>query len=190
MDSGCQSLLHRLVQCAHKSGKGTKIVLSVGGWGGCEYYTQSTSSQNRSKFCNALVDAVKTYNLDGLLYSLCGMSIGVGMNLFLILGIDIDWEYPNSSGSGHPHSPSDASNLLSLIKSLRTALGSSKIISAAVPHLPWLGSDGQPLTNVSEYAENMTYVVSCIPTFVPILSNQSLIDTYRTSCKIDISASS
>jgi chitinase len=74
------------------------------------------------------------------------------VNQFNLDGIDIDWEYPNSVGAGNPHAPHDASNLLLFFRDLRAALGSSKIISAAVPHLPWLGVDGTPLTDVSQYA--------------------------------------
>ncbi|KAF8994877.1 glycoside hydrolase superfamily [Cyathus striatus] len=137
-DSGSQSILQRLVSSARSSGKGTKIVLSVGGWGGSYWFSQSvSSSSNRTKFVNALVSAVNTYGLDG---------------------IDIDWEYPNSEGAGNPHSSSDSANLLSFFQQLRSALGTSKIISAAVPHLPWLGSNGQPLTNVSAYATQLSYV--------------------------------
>ncbi|KAF8628571.1 hypothetical protein AX17_005967 [Amanita inopinata Kibby_2008] len=137
-DDGGQSILKRLVSSASNSGKGTKIVLSVGGWGGSYYFSHACSTTaNRSTFTNALVNAVHSYGL---------------------AGIDIDWEYPNSSGAGHPYSNADAANLISLLRSLRSALGSSKIISAAVPHLPWLGSDGRPLTDVSAYAEQMTYL--------------------------------
>ena len=66
-------------------------------------------------------------------------------------------EYPNESGAGNAYSSADAANLLSFFKSLRSALGSSKIISAAVTPLPWLGSNGDPLTDVSAYASVMTY---------------------------------
>ncbi|THU94236.1 glycoside hydrolase family 18 protein [Dendrothele bispora CBS 962.96] len=137
-DSGSQSILQRLVSSARNSGKGTRIVLSVGGWGGSTNFSSAVSSaSNRSTFVNALVGAVNQFGLDG---------------------IDIDWEYPNSVGAGNPHSPSDAANLLTFLTSLRSALGSSRIISAAVPHLPWLGSNGQPLTNISAYAAQMTYI--------------------------------
>ncbi|KAL0952638.1 hypothetical protein HGRIS_006884 [Hohenbuehelia grisea] len=137
-DSGSQDILRRLVTAKKNSGKATKIVLSVGGWGGSTWFSQATnSSANRTTFKNALVSAVNTFGLDG---------------------IDIDWEYPNSTGAGNPHSSADAANLLSLFQTLRGALGSSKIISAAVPHLPWLGTNGKPLTDVSAYAAQLTYV--------------------------------
>ncbi|KIJ51369.1 glycoside hydrolase family 18 protein [Sphaerobolus stellatus SS14] len=137
-DGGSQSTLQRLVTSAKNSGYGTKVALSVGGWGGCAYFSNAVSnSANRTTFVQACVDAVKTYNLDG---------------------IDIDWEYPNSAGAGNAYSSSDAANLLSLFKALRLALGSSKIISAAVSHLPWLGPNGSPLTDVSAYAAQLTTV--------------------------------
>jgi len=135
-DSGGTSILQRLVNSARSSGQGTKIVLSIGGWGGSYWFSQVMSSGNRSTFVNAAVSAVNTYGLDG---------------------IDIDWEYPNESGAGNPFSSADAANLLSFFTSLRSALGSSKIISAAVTCLPWVGSNGSPLTNVSAYAAQLTY---------------------------------
>ncbi|KAI0089280.1 glycoside hydrolase family 18 protein [Irpex rosettiformis] len=137
-DSGSTSILKRLVTAAHNSGKGTKVVLSIGGWGGSTYFSQAVSSSSaRSTFVNAASSAVKTYSLDG---------------------IDIDWEYPNSAGAGNPHSSSDSANLLTFLTSLRSALGSSKIISAAVTHQPFLGSNGQPLTNVAAYAAQLSYI--------------------------------
>ncbi|KAH9939318.1 glycoside hydrolase family 18 protein [Epithele typhae] len=133
---GSASTLKALVSAAHSSSHGTKVVLSIGGWTDSTYFSQVMSSANRSTFLNACVSMVKTYNLDG---------------------IDIDWEYPNESGAGNPHSSSDAANLLSFFKSLRSALGSSKIITAAVTPLPWTGSNGSALTDVSAYASVMTY---------------------------------
>ncbi|KAK7057565.1 glycoside hydrolase family 18 protein [Favolaschia claudopus] len=136
-DSGSQDILRRLVSSAKSSGKGTKIVLSVGGWGGSTFFHQAASSAaNRSTFVSALSSAVSTFGLDG---------------------IDIDWEYPNESGAGNPFGSADSANLLSLLTSLRSSLGTSKIISAAVTDLPWLGANGSPLTDMSAYAAQMTY---------------------------------
>ena len=72
--------------------------------------------------------------------------------------INLSQEYPNQAGAGNPHSYADAANLLSFFTSLRTALGSSKIISAAVTCLPFTGSNGSPLTNVASYAAQLTYI--------------------------------
>ncbi|GLB44488.1 putative glyco_18 [Lyophyllum shimeji] len=136
--SGSQAILKRLATAAHKSGKGTKVVLSIGGWGGCQYFSSSVgTSANRAKLVSSIQSVINSNGLDG---------------------IDIDWEYPNSPGAGQPYSSADAANLLSFFKSLRSALGTSKIISAAVPHLPWLGSNGSPLKDVSAYAAQLTYV--------------------------------
>ncbi|KAJ7797708.1 glycoside hydrolase family 18 protein [Mycena olivaceomarginata] len=137
-DSATQDLLKRLVANAKKSGKGTKIVLSIGGWTGSGPFHQITgSASSRSKFVSTLFATVSKFGLDG---------------------IDIDWEYPNAAGAGNPYGSADSANLLSFLKDLRKALGSSKIISAAVTDLPWLGSNGRPLTDVSEYASQLTYV--------------------------------
>ncbi|KAF8900154.1 glycoside hydrolase family 18 protein [Gymnopilus junonius] len=137
-DEGSQETLKKLVSGARNSGQGTKIVLSVGGWSGSHWYSQAMSTErNRSKLVKILAETVESYSLDG---------------------IDIDWEYPNAPGAGNPHSSADAGNLLDFFKMLRNTLGSSKIISAAVTHLPWLGENGQPLNNVAEYAKYMTYV--------------------------------
>ncbi|KDR78222.1 hypothetical protein GALMADRAFT_1307739 [Galerina marginata CBS 339.88] len=137
-DSGSQETLKALVSSAHSSGHETKIVLSMGGWSGSHWYSEAMSSaSNRSKLVKTLADTIKSYGLDG---------------------IDIDWEYPNASGAGNPHSSADSANFLSFLKLLRSTIGDSKVISAAVTHTPWLGENGAPLINVSEYAKYMTYV--------------------------------
>ncbi|GBE80217.1 glycoside hydrolase family 18 protein [Sparassis crispa] len=136
-DSGSTSTLETLVSSAHNSGYGTKVVLSIGGWGGSYYFSQAVgTSANMTTFVNACVSAVNTYDLDG---------------------IDIDWEYPGESGAGNPYSSDDSANFLAFLTSLRSALGWSKIISAAVTDLPWQGSNGSPLTNVAAYAAQLTY---------------------------------
>ncbi|KAJ7782639.1 glycoside hydrolase family 18 protein [Mycena metata] len=137
-DSSTQALLKRLVASAKQSGKGTKIVLSVGGWtGSASFHSIAGSSANRGKFVSTLSSVVSQYGLDG---------------------IDIDWEYPNAAGAGNAYGSTDAANFLILLKDLRKSLGTSKIISAAVTDLPWLGSNGSPLTDVSAYAAQLTYV--------------------------------
>ncbi|KAH9919683.1 glycoside hydrolase superfamily [Fomitopsis serialis] len=136
-DDGSTSTLKSLVSAAHNSGHGTKVVLSIGGWSGSQSFSQVMKDANRGTFVKACVDAVNKYISMGL------TSTGL--------------EYPNEDGAGNPHSSSDAANLLSFFTSLRSAIGSDKIISAAVTDLPWTGSDGNPLKDVSAYADQMTY---------------------------------
>ncbi|KAJ7686545.1 glycoside hydrolase [Mycena rosella] len=136
-DNGSQAILQRLVSSAKSSGHGTKIVLSVGGWGGSTFFHQAAgTAASRATFVAALASAVSTFGLDG---------------------IDIDWEYPNQEGAGNPFGSADAANLLLVLTALRKSLGTTKIISAAVTDLPFIGSNGSPLTNVSAYAAQMTY---------------------------------
>lgn len=72
-------------------------------------------------------------------------------------------EYPNSPGAGQPYSPNDSANLLLFFAALRTELGPSKLITAAVTQLPWLDPNGNPLTDVSAYAKQMDYVnIMCV----------------------------
>ncbi|KAF9558513.1 glycoside hydrolase family 18 protein [Agrocybe pediades] len=138
VSSGSQAILKRLVSAARGSGYGTRVVISIGGWGGCYYFSQAASTAaNRTKFVASIGSFVNTFNLDG---------------------VDLDWEFPNSAGAGQPYSAADSANLLSLFKALRVSLGPCKIISAAVSHTPWLGSNGRPLTDVSAYAKEMDYI--------------------------------
>ncbi|CAA7268385.1 unnamed protein product [Cyclocybe aegerita] len=155
-DDGSEKVLQNLVVAARQSGHSTKIVLSVGGWGGCHWFSQVMStSSNRTKFANTLVNTVNTYGLDGKATTMMSSQLQTYLDLE---GIDIDWEYPNAEGNGNPHSSADTANLLSFFKMLRDTFGPTKIISAAVTQLPWLGPDSAPLTDVSAFAAQMTYV--------------------------------
>ncbi|KAF9484198.1 glycoside hydrolase family 18 protein [Pholiota conissans] len=138
-NSGATSLLKRLVAAARAAGYGTRIVLSLGGWGGCYYFSQACSTAaNRTKLISAIGSAINTYNLDG---------------------VDFDWEFPNNAGAGQPFSSADTANLLLVFKALRVSLGPCKIISAAVSHTPWLGANGKPLTDVSAFAAVLNYIM-------------------------------
>ncbi|ELY92341.1 glycosyl hydrolase family 18 protein [Natrialba taiwanensis] len=56
----------------------TKFVLSIGGWGDSEYFSDAALTQaNRERFASDCVDLVEMANLDG---------------------IDIDWEFPGGGG--------------------------------------------------------------------------------------------
>lgn len=89
-----------------------KVLLSLGGWGGCETCSSVFSTeQGRSEFAQS----VKTLN-----------------DFFHTDGIDLDWEYPAISGfPGHRYVPEDKHNFTLLVKALRQTLGNKHEITFA-----------------------------------------------------------
>ncbi|KAJ3513946.1 hypothetical protein NLJ89_g2657 [Agrocybe chaxingu] len=133
-----QAILKRLVRSAVASGAGTKIVLSVGGWEGSQWFSHACSTPvNRMALVDVIATAINEYGLHG---------------------VDIDWEFPNFKGVGNPYSPQDAKNLFLLFQALRAALGPAMIISAAVGHSPWLDEDGLPMRDVSAFADELSFI--------------------------------
>ncbi|MGE5356013.1 MAG: glycoside hydrolase family 18 protein [Deltaproteobacteria bacterium] len=89
-----------------------KVLVSLGGWGGCESCPLVfSSSKGRSEFSNSVKKILKKFKADG---------------------IDLDWEYPSlPSVIGHPFFPGDKYNFTLLIKNLRKNLGYKYEISFA-----------------------------------------------------------
>lgn len=89
-----------------------KIILSLGGWGGCQTCsTVFSTAKGRRKFAR---------------------SVRVLNQFFGTDGIDIDWEYPTIEGfPGHPYSPDDKPNFTALVTQLRKKLGNNNQISFA-----------------------------------------------------------
>jgi chitinase len=89
-----------------------KIILSLGGWGGC--YSCSpvfATAAGRREFAASVKTLTDYFNTDG---------------------IDLDWEYPAIAGyPGHPYSADDKKNFTQLLKALRKELGKNKEISFA-----------------------------------------------------------
>ncbi len=102
----------RLAQIAaqKKNNPDLKVQLSIGGWGAGNFSEMAASETHRKKFCQNCLNAVKTYNLDG---------------------IDLDWEYPTSSSAGISSSPDDTKNFTLLVKELRSVLGSERLLTMA-----------------------------------------------------------
>ncbi|WVF72941.1 hypothetical protein IAT40_007759 [Kwoniella sp. CBS 6097] len=131
-------LLNRLVKTAHAAGK--RVKLSIGGWTGSVYFsTICSSSANRQTFINAILDAYKLYNIDG---------------------IDIDWEYPGTTGAdGNGISPSDSANFLLLLQELRAALPDGALISLATQVWPFADANGSPMRDVSGFAKVIDWIL-------------------------------
>lgn len=89
-----------------------KVLLSLGGWGGCETCSDVFSTQEgREEFAESVKVALNTYDADG---------------------IDLDWEFPAIKGyPGHPYELADRKNFTSLVEELRETIGEGYEISFA-----------------------------------------------------------
>ena len=96
------------------------------------------SPQNRDIFTDNIRDLYDRYNLDG---------------------VDIDWEYPGQAAQpGNSESAADAANMLQFFKLLRQKLPPRALISAAVQDVPFTGSDGRPMHDVSPFSDTLDWV--------------------------------
>lgn len=104
------------------------------------YFSPAVATdESRRIFANNILAVYNTYNLDG---------------------IDLDWEYPGHEGDdGNLYDPADTSNLLAFLKVLRATLPPSAKISAAVQTLPFLGVDGDPINDASEFGEVFDWIL-------------------------------
>lgn len=89
-----------------------KIMVSIGGWGGCAACSDLfNSAEHRAVFAKTTVALFKQYNIDGL---------------------DLDWEYPAIEGyPGHKYDAKDKANFTLLVKELRKEMGSKYLLSFA-----------------------------------------------------------
>jgi chitinase len=103
--------IQRLV-ALKKQNSNLKVLLSLGGWGGCPSCSDVFSTrQGRDEFA-ASVKAVNDF--------------------FGTDGIDLDWEYPAIEGHpGHKYVPADKQNFTALVVALRNRLGKRNEISFA-----------------------------------------------------------
>ncbi|KAF7290920.1 Chitinase [Mycena chlorophos] len=131
------SILPKFVKAAHKNN--VKAMIAVGGWTGSRFFsTDVATAENRTHFVKTVVDFVNKYDLDG---------------------VNIDWEYPNVQGIGcNTINKKDSTHLLSFLQELRAdPVGKKLVLSAAVVN-PFAGPDGNPLANVSAFAEVLDHV--------------------------------
>ena len=90
----------------------------------------------------------------------------------IFMDLFCSWEFPANQGIGcNIVSVNDSANFLTFLQTLRNEDGAQGlIISAAVSVTPFIGSDGNPLTDVSEFAKVLDYIGSLFATlnFVPV----------------------
>lgn len=112
VDNAEDSLTIRNLVALKKQHTHLKVLLSLGGWGGCATCSPVFSTpEGRSEFAASVKELTKEYDTDG---------------------IDLDWEYPAIEGyPGHPYKPEDKRNFTLLVQELRRALGKRADISFA-----------------------------------------------------------
>jgi chitinase len=89
-----------------------KIMVSIGGWGGCAPCSDLFSSEkHRNTFASTTVSLFEKYGIDGL---------------------DLDWEYPAIEGyPGHRFDTDDKNNFTELVKALRKEMGNKYLLTFA-----------------------------------------------------------
>lgn len=110
-----------------------KILISMGGWGGCRFCSDVFASEAYTKqFAATTKKYLDDFNLDG---------------------IDLDWEYPAVENyPEHKYQPADKQNFTRLVKLLRASLGKNKILSFAA------GGFKKYLTDAVEWHKIQPYV--------------------------------
>jgi chitinase len=103
--------IERLVALKKRNLK-LKVILSLGGWGGCKTCSGVfATALGRHEFALSVLSINEYFKSDG---------------------IDLDWEYPAIEGyPDHPWGPADKPNFTELVKDLRTTLGKNYQISFA-----------------------------------------------------------
>ena len=90
-----------------------KVMLMIGGWGDKAdgFSMMARDATKRTTFCQSVKSLLNLYGFDG---------------------VDIDWEFPTQTAGGvNGASPDDTKNFNLVLKELREALGTKKIISYA-----------------------------------------------------------
>ncbi len=132
--------IQKLVSLKSRNHK-LKVLLSLGGWGGCETCSDVFSTTAAIEEFATSVKELATY--------------------FKTDGIDLDWEYPTIEGPpGHAFKPEDKNNFTTLIKQLRTTLGSEQEISFAAGGFPKYLTDAvdwQAIMPILDYVNLMNY---------------------------------
>jgi len=110
--NGRDSLTLQKLNALKKRNTNLKVILSLGGWGGCETCSDVFSTdEGRKEFSESLLKLNSFFHSDG---------------------IDLDWEYPAIEGfPGHPFKAQDKSNFTALLQQLRKTMGPSYELSFA-----------------------------------------------------------
>lgn len=118
-----------------------KVLVSLGGWGGCKNCSDVfATKKGRKQFAKSVKKLNKYFGADG---------------------IDLDWEYPAIEGfPGHKYAPEDKDNFTSLVYRLRKTLGKKQIITFAAGGFKKFLDEAinwEKVINKVDYVNLMTY---------------------------------
>ncbi|MHA6635471.1 glycoside hydrolase family 18 protein [Citrobacter farmeri] len=129
-----------LLPVLRKQNPQLKVLLSVGGWGARGFSGAAATRETRAVFIQSAMEIMQKYGLDG---------------------IDLDWEYPVNGAWGLVASqPADRENFTLLLKELRQAVGSHKLVTIAVganAESPKSWMDVKAIAPLLDYINLMTY---------------------------------
>jgi len=136
VDTSLDSLMIEKMVSLKKRSPDLKVILSLGGWGGCATCSDVFSSKKgRKEFASSIKELSKYFGSDGL---------------------DLDWEYPTIKGyPDHKYQPADRDNFTALVKQLRKTLGKKYEVSFAA------GGFNQYIENAVDWKKvmkNVNYV--------------------------------
>ncbi|WP_431211215.1 glycoside hydrolase family 18 protein [Puia sp. P3] len=139
-NAGDSAIIRHLVSLKEKNPR-LKVILSLGGWGGCKTCPDVFSTDSgRKEFVASVKDLTNFFHTDG---------------------IDLDWEYPALENvPGYAYTPGDKDNFTALIVLLRRQLGRKQLISfAAGGFTDYLRTsiDWTQVTPLIDYINLMSY---------------------------------
>jgi chitinase len=155
-----QASLQQLVLLKKQHPK-LKIMVSVGGWGGCSFCSDLfAKEEHRKKFAKTTVALFKQYGIDGL---------------------DLDWEYPAIEGyPGHRYAAADKDNFTQLIKALRLEMGKDFLLTfAAGGFVKYLAEsvDWGVVMPLVDFVNLMTY--DLVGGYAIVTGHHTLLQDYR-----------
>lgn len=138
-----------------------KVMVSVGGWGGCAPCSALfASEEQRNTFAETAVALFKEYHIDGL---------------------DLDWEYPAIEGyPGHVFDSSDKQHFTALVKTLKAKMGNEFLLSfAAGGFIKYLEQsiEWDEVMPQVDFVNLMTY--DLVGGYSPVTGHHTLLQDYR-----------
>ena len=135
------TLLIQKMVAMKKQNKDLKVLLSLGGWGGCAPCSDVFSTaRGREDFVRSVKSLTEYFGSDG---------------------IDLDWEYPTIEGfPGHRFVPEDKQNFTELLRLLRKELGKKSTITFAAGGFQKFidqSVDWKAIMPLVDYVNLMTY---------------------------------